>query len=227
MVAWWESLSSLEHMLLYLALPATLVLLLQTVFLLVGGWDGADTADDLDADGLDLDGDGIPDEDLDGDGIPDSMGQELQTGMTGLHVFTVRGITAFLALFGWGALWLCQTRMPVCLALFLALQIGAAGMFGMALLIRQAARLQYDGTLDLRNAVGRDGDVYLTVPAGRSGYGKVNVMVQEQLREFVAQTDGAPLPTGTEITVTGLSGQGVLIVREKNADHVSARKKER
>ena len=46
MGAWWQSLSTLEHILLYIAVPATLVLLVQTLLLLIGGggeggdWDG-------------------------------------------------------------------------------------------------------------------------------------------------------------------------------------------
>ena len=76
----------------------------------------------------------------------------------------VRGVVAFLVLFGWGGLWLHQVGLPGFLAVFLAIPIGFAGMMGIALAVRQALRLQYDGTLDLRNALGRTGTVYLTVP---------------------------------------------------------------
>ena len=59
MGAWWQSLSTLEHILLYIAVPATLVLLVQTLLLLIGG---GGEGGDLDGGGeLDLDGDGIPD----------------------------------------------------------------------------------------------------------------------------------------------------------------------
>ena len=37
MAAWWQSLTPLEHILLYLAVPATLILIIQTVLLFVGG----------------------------------------------------------------------------------------------------------------------------------------------------------------------------------------------
>ena len=33
MAAWWQSLSALDHVLLYIAVPATLILLIQTVLL--------------------------------------------------------------------------------------------------------------------------------------------------------------------------------------------------
>ena len=51
MAAWWQSLSALDHVLLYIAVPATLILLIQTVLLFAGG-------------AFDSDGDaGVPDAD--------------------------------------------------------------------------------------------------------------------------------------------------------------------
>ena len=208
MVAWWQSLTLLEHVLLYIAVPATLILVLQTVLLFAGGAFDSDGADDggWDHDPGDLDhGLGADHDGLDhaGDlghggagehGAPDSA----------LHLFTVRGVVAFLVLFGWGGLWLCQLGVPGLLAVFLAVPIGFAGMVGIALAVRQAVRLQYDGTLDPRNAVGLTGTVYLTVPAGRAAPGKVELTVQEQLREFEAVTDSPePIPTGDPVRVTG------------------------
>ena len=211
MALWWQSLTTLEHVLLYVAVPATLLLLVQTILLLLGG--GGPGAD-LDGDGIpdgaaDLDGDGIPDGwiDVDGDGIPDAP----DTTGAPLQIFTLRGVVAFFALFGWGSLWLCQF-LPAWLALFLGVQIGVAGMVGMALLVRAALNLQTDGTLRLRGAIGQTGSVYLTIPPVRSGRGKVTVLVQDQLREFEAETESsAALPTGSTVLVTGLDGAVLLV----------------
>ena len=189
MAAWWQSLSALDHVLLYIAVPATLILLIQTVLLFAGGaFDSDGDAGVPDADGPDFDG-------PDADGGPlHEAAADPETPDTGLHLFTVRGVVAFLAV-------------------FLAIPIGFAGMVGIALAVRQALRLQYDGTLDLRNALGRTGTVYLTVPPGRSSPGKVTLTVQEQLTEFEALTDSpAPIPTGSPVRVTGLAGRGALLV---------------
>lgn len=242
LVLWWQSLSLLEQILLYIAVPATLILLIQTILLFVGGVAGGDADADascdgevLDSgvmdvgDGLDLDGDGIPDLELDADldaDAPDAGGDTPGDGgdphsdaahaASGLHVLTVRGVIAFLTLFGWSGLAFCQTGMPALLAVFLAVPVGLAGMVAIALLLREALKLQYDGTLDLRNAVGLEGSVYLTVPARRAAPGKVNVLVQSQLREFEALTDSeTPIPTGAEILVTALIGEDTLLVEEK------------
>ena len=152
-----------------------------------------------------------PDADLDEDGAGH--------GLQGLHILTVRGVVAFLALFGWGGLWLNQIGLPPLLALFLAVPIGIAGMVGIALILREAMRLQYDGTLDVRLAVGLPGTVYLTIPACRAAPGKVNITVQEQLRELEAFTDSdTPIPTGSPVRVTGLLEGGALLVERSETE---------
>ena len=171
---------------------------------------------DLDGDGIpdvDLDGDGVPDADTDGDGIPDGG----HSGMfAGLKLFTLRGIVAFLSVCGWGGLWLLRMGMHPIFAVFLAIAMGFWAMLLMALFLRVALKLQDDGTLDFRNALGTAGTVYLTIPAARAGEGKVHVIVQDQLRELEAVTDEEqPIPTGSEIVVVGLSGGNTLVVCRK------------
>ena len=209
MEAWLESLTVLQRVMLFIAVPATLLLLIQTVMLFIGlgGGDG-------DADGG-----------LDG-GTPDGLHGEVHAGgdtgegadghggfFSGLHVFTIRGFITFFTLFGWSGLLFLTLGMHWFPALFLAIQIGIIGMVAVAVILREALRLQSDGTLDVRNALGERGSVYLTVPAQGQGTGKVNVTVQEQLREFEAVTqETAPIPTGSEIVVVGLTEDGTLVV---------------
>ena len=225
MAAWWQSLTALEHILLYIAVPATLVLIIQTVLLFAGGVFDSDGAGEGDG-GLDhvdshfdVGGHDAPPGGDGSDLTPDHPGGP----DSGLHLFTVRGVVAFLVLF----LCLCQVGMPGFLAVFLAVPIGFAGMVGIALAVRQAVRLQYDGTLDLRNAVGLAGQVYLTVPPARTGEGKVMVTVQEQLRELDARTDSTqPIPTGSAVRVTGLAGRDILLVEPAPASSGQQEKQE-
>lgn len=233
MLVWLESLSLLEQILLYIAVPATLLLLLQTALLLagLGGEEGGDSPD-MDGGGeltLDLDGDGIPDLDLSDLDLPDADAPcdvcgESHDGVVhtgdgvagGLNVLTIRGLVAFFSLFGWSGLLFLQLGLNWLLALFLAVQVGIIGMVAVAFILREALRLQADGTLDIRNALGRDGSVYLTIPARRAAPGKVNVVVQEQMREFEAVTDiEEPIPTGAEIVVIGITGGDTLVVSKK------------
>lgn len=235
MLAWLDSLTVLELVLLCTAVPASLLLIIQTLLLFIGlGGDHDATADSPDGNALiDLDHGGDVTLDLDdgtgglvGDahfdlhaGHCDACGGEHNAGDHhdgaggGLHILTLRGIVAFFTLFGWSGLLFSMLGLHWLLSLFLAVQVGVIGMVAVALILREALRLQSDGTLNIRNALGLSGTVYLTVPAARREPGKVNVTVQDQLREFEAVTDSeTPIPTGADIRVVGITGGDTLIV---------------
>lgn len=227
MLAWLEALTLLERVMFYIAIPATLLLLIQTVLLFVGfGGEHDGDADSPDGTAL-IDAGHDISIDLDANGTPDCDCGDLHEvplhdgdahhgdGAAGpLHILTLRGVVAFLTLFGWSGLLFCQLGLHWLLVLFLAVQIGIIGMVAVAFILREALRLQSDGTLDIRNALGETGTVYLTVPANRAATGKVNVLVQEQMREFEAVTDSEmPISTGSDIIVTGITGGDTLVVK--------------
>lgn len=234
MVEWWNSLTALERCFAYVAIPATLVLAIQTVLLLIGL--GGDSDGDADGSGgLDLDGDGIPDTmdtdldlDLGGDGIPNmvqSTGAELDldpnlpghgAGDSGLRLFTIRGLVAFFSVFGWCGLAMLRSGAGAGISCLVSLAMGTAAMVILAAMMRAAMGLQSDGTLNLKNALGLCGSVYLTIPAARRQKGKVSLLVQDRLGEFDAVTDEQqPIPTGSEVVVVGISGKSTLVVCRK------------
>ncbi len=216
MFEWWNSLSTFAQVLSCIAIPATLVLLVQTVLMLIGiGSDNADVGDidgdvgDMDMDADVTEADGVFGEDvLEVDSDP--------TGLDGLRIFSVRGIIAFFVVFGWVGVALDSAGLAIPLNLAISAVCGMVVMFLVALLMRWVWKLQSDGTIDKRNAVGVSGTVYLTVPAKRTGNGKVNVTVQGAFIECEAVTDEEePILTGKEIVVVGLSGQNTLVVKTK------------
>ena len=231
MFQWWESLSMFSQVLACMAVPATLILLIQTIMMLIGlgsGGDGdvdagADT--DIDTDGdIDLDGDFVPDGDIDLDGdVSDGVfGDELPegdldpSGFDGLRIFSVRGIVAFFVVFGWVGIALDSANLSPYVSLPIAFASGFVMMLLIALLFRAIMKLESNGNIDIRNALGVSGTVYLKIPAKREGQGKVNVMIQGTYCERDAVTDSEEaLPTGSEVVVTGLSGQNTLVVRKK------------
>lgn len=223
MVDWWNTLTALERCFAYIAIPATLILAIQTLLLLFGlGHDSDGDSGDVHwgGEGIDLDGDGIPDGyDMDGDGLIDSppddvSGHEITDA--GLRIFTVRGFVAFFSVFGWCGLALLKAGTNSVAAALISLCLGLAAMLAIALILHFALRLQADGTLNLRNALGACGNVYLTIPPARQGVGKVTAVVQEQLGEFDAVTDDAEaITTGCEVVVVGITGKSTLVVCRK------------
>lgn len=196
-----------------IAIPATLLLLIQTVMMFVGMGDDADGAGDDLADDL---ADDLPDE---ADGV---FGEEMDadsadlTGLDGLRILTMRGIIAFLVVFGWVGVAMDSAGAKLWATLPVATVCGFSMMVVLALLMRAVMKLRDSGNADNRNAIGVAGKVYLTIPASRSGTGKVHLMLQGGFVERDAVTDSLEaIPTGSEVVVTGLSGQTDLVVRKK------------
>lgn len=206
MAIWWESLSLASRIFACVAIPATIVLLIQTILMLIGiGADG-DGVSDL---GI---GDSSADADM-GDFDPADIHA---MDMDALHIFTVRGIIAFFVVFGWVGFVMDGAGIHFGITLPVAIACGFAMMVVLALLLRAVMRLRSGGNLDNKNALGTSGTVYLTVPPARRGTGKVNVLLQGSFVERDAVTDEQDaIPTGAEIVVTGISGQTALVVKRK------------
>lgn len=198
MALWFESLTAIERFFAYAAIPATLILIIQTILLIFGLFGDSDADFDADAD-----------DPTDGDSMADAAD-------SGLRLFTVRGFVAFFTVFGWGGLALLRAGIPTYISVPLAALMGFLSMLVMAIILRLCLNLQSDGTMRPQNAVGQSGSVYLTIPPARQGRGKVEVLVQDQLCELEAVTDESqPIPTGCEVVVTAVSGRSTLVVCRK------------
>ena len=208
-IEWWNSLSLVAQIFYCIAVPSTLVLLIQTILMFIGmgeeadadGGD-ADVSDDVDAD-ADVD-DGGFDEDLD------------PNGLDGLRIFTVRGVIAFLVIFGWVGALLESMNVALWINIPVSSVCGFAMMVLLAFIFKAIMNLRSDGTIDIRNAVGSAGKVHLTIPPARMGEGKVHILLQGSYVERDAVTDETdPIPTGSEVVVVRVSGETTLVVRKK------------
>ena len=212
LIEWWNSLGLASQIFYCIAIPSSLVLLIQTILMFIGLGEGADGDVDVD---VDVD---APDTDI-GDGIfgEDSVeGFDAPSDIGSLHVFTFRGIIAFFVIFSWVGIVMQSFSVNLPITIIVATICGAAMMVGIAFLFRLVMKLRNSGTADNRNAVGVAGKVYLTIPPSRSGEGKVNIMLQGAYVERNAVTDEAEaIPTGCEIIVVGTSGQTSLVVKRK------------
>lgn len=168
--------------------------------------------------------DGISDVDISGGTAPPgdspdvAAGHDAHThfGGSGLHLFTLQGLVAFFAVFGWAGLLMLKSDVQPVASVVLAIAFGFVAMVLIAYLMRAMLKLQSDGTLDIRNALGKSGTVYLPIHEKRSYAGKVSLMVQDRLVEMDAVTDEEEsIPTGAEVTVVGISNGNTLVVKRK------------
>ena len=189
MINWWNELDLIQQIFALIALPSTVLIVIQTVLLLIGIGGESDTDVDVD--------------DVDGIDLPDD----------GLAIFSVRGILSMLCITGWVAVALLETSLPAGVSIAIAIACGIATLIGMAYLMRAVNKLQSSGNIDIGNCIGKIGEVYIPVPAAGKGSGKVNLTVQEKFSEFTAiTTSGDQLKTGTYVRVVAVSDAGVLVV---------------
>lgn len=137
-------------------------------------------------------------------GIGDDLAGGVEDIGHGLDLLSVRTISAGVALFGAVGLWL-SGRTPAVVTFPVAIAAGIAAAVGTALITRQIFRFESDGSLQLSNAVGQSGTVYLPVPARRDGFGKVQFTLQGRTVELRAVADEATaIPTGTSVIVVAV-----------------------
>lgn len=154
------------------------------------------------AGGADVDGDFGGNVDLDG-------------GDGGFGFFTIKNLIAFFTIFGWSGIAAIENDLSNTWVIIIATICGLIMMFIMASLFYLISKLHDSGTLEIKNAIGNVGEVYLVIGAKRESIGKVTVRIQGALRELEALTDAEEvLKTGSVIEVVDVTSNGILIVRK-------------
>jgi hypothetical protein len=129
-------------------------------------------------------------------------------------ILSFQGLTAFFMMFGLvGLAMMKQTEQSALLALPAATVAGLITVWIIGLIFREAGTLQCCGNINVKNAVGCEGEIYLTIPAG--DVGKVRVTVQERMRIYDAvAADRTEIKTGQRIRIVDVTPQDTLIVQK-------------
>jgi membrane protein implicated in regulation of membrane protease activity len=194
---------------LFLAVVGGTVLICQFVLTLVGlgGDHGLDTGHDL---AHDFTGDVGHDVHAGGAHGAESSGHDAAGHHGSSWLFAVisfRTLVAAATFFGLAGLAAESAGQSVGVQLLLAAAAGFAAMYGVHWLVRGMGRLGEDATVRINHAVGKEGTVYIPIPAGKSQAGKIQLKVQNRLVEYEAVTSGKEkLATGTKVRVVGIVG---------------------
>ena len=170
----------------FIALPVSLIFLIQAIMTFVG----LDSTDGLDAD-------------FDGD---------TSSGDTPFQLFSFRNLINFLLGFSWGGISFYSTIPNKFILGSVAFVIGVIFLLLFFLIIRQLKKLEEDNSFKLPMCVGKTGSVYLTIPEQKSGAGIVQVSVGGTVKELNAITTGDKIETGILIRVTGIESDNLIIV---------------
>lgn len=195
MIEWWNNMDLVGQIYALIAIPSTLVLLIQTVMLLFGLG-----GDDIDTDGIDLDLDDIGDTPGDGGG-------------NGLALFSLRGIMAMAAVGGWSGLVMHEAGINIAVTVFLSLAFGFIALASLAYLMKISMKLQSSGNFDLGCAVGKVGTVYIPIPGKMTGSGKINLSLLDRFVEIGAVTSAdRKLKTGESVRIVATDETGMVVV---------------
>lgn len=216
---WWDSLQLAEQIMYCIAIPATLILIIQTVMVCLGfghGGEGIDFSDTSGIDGIDggmdVGGDVTDIADMPTDSVTDGGNP---SDFASMRLFTFQGIIAFLCVFSWSSLIAIRGGLHIVLALLIGVVLGTGAMLGVAKIIQLSSKLAQNGNFNIKNALGEIGTVYIPIPAKQNGNGKITISVGERFLEFEAVTQGdETLSSNAKVRVTDIISGNVLVVEK-------------
>lgn len=188
---WFSAFEPFEKVYWSIALIASIIFIILIILTFVGG---------------DFDETGDVDADIDSD-----------TGI-GFQFLSFKNLIGFFTIFGWTGIACLEEGLSKGLTIIISIVCGLLMMFVMASLFYYLGKLSSSGSLKIKNALNQVGEVYLTIGANRSRIGKVHIKIQGGVRELDALTDEtSDLHQGDIITVTQITGTGILIVNKHKA----------
>jgi hypothetical protein len=129
------------------------------------------------------------------------------------QILSIQTIAAFVMGFGWAGLaGLKGTHWDPVMVNLVAIGCGAGMVWLLGLLLRGMTEMQTSGTIQIASAVGREGDVYVTVPGDGARRGQVRVTVESRQRIYDAISKGEDLPTGSRVRVLHANDDNTLTV---------------
>lgn len=170
----------------YVAIPVSLVFIIQSVMTFIG----VDATDGLEADF---------DSNLDGADSP-------------FQLFSFRNLVNFLLGFSWTGISL-YGKLNNTLLIITATIVGIGFVMLFFLIIRQVQKLAENNSFTINSTLNKTAEVYLTIPGQKSGKGKVLISVKGSVRELDAITEGEKIETGKLVLVSGIENNELLIVK--------------
>lgn len=179
-----ETLSPLLQTFWYVAIPTSFIFLIQTIITFTG-MDGLDTDFDGDIDGLD----------------------------THFHFFSFRNLVQFLLGFSWTGISFYDTIQNQLGLITLSIAVGCLFVYLFFIIIKQIQKLEEDNSFSLPDTLNKTAEVYLKIPANKTGKGKIMISVRGAFHELDAMTEVDAIASGATVVVTAIENNSVIIVK--------------
>lgn len=181
-----ENLDTLLKTFWFVAIPTSLIFIIQTVMTFMG----TDSSD-----GLQPDFDG----DLNGADAP-------------FQLFSLRNLINFLLGFSWTGISFYTTISNKPLLIVLSLVVGVLFVYLFFIIIRQVQKLAEDNSFKIANTLNKTAEVYLTIPENKKGKGKIMISVNGAFHELEAMTENDKIQSGAVVKVVRIENDNILIV---------------
>lgn len=179
-----ESLPVLLKSFWYIAIPTSLIFLIQTIITFTG----LDVADGFDTD--------FHADAHDGD----------------FQLFSLRNLINFLLGFSWTGISFYSTiGEHTWFLIVLSFVVGLLFVLLFFFVIKQVQKLAEDNSFQINNTLNKTAEVYLTIPENKTGKGKILISVNGAFHELEAMTESGRIPSGSSVKVIKVENN-ILIV---------------
>lgn len=179
-----ESLPVLLKSFWYIAIPTSLIFLIQTIITFTG----LDVADGFDTD--------FHADAHDGD----------------FQLFSLRNLINFLLGFSWTGISFYSTiGEHTWFLIVLSFVVGVLFVLLFFFVIKQVQKLAEDNSFQINNTLNKTAEVYLTIPENKTGKGKILISVNGAFHELEAMTESGRIPSGALVKVIKVE-DNILIV---------------
>ena len=166
---------------------------------------------------------GISDDGMDVDDLPDDIAADDGGGVVDDHthhdsswlfgIISFRTIVAAITFFGLVGMASATSGASPVTSVLLAVVAGLAAMVGVHRMMLLLSQLREDGTFRIKNALGQRATVYVPIPAGRAGAGKIQLRTDDRIVEIKAMTSGSDkLPTGMRVEIVEIVSHDTIEV---------------
>ncbi len=170
----------------FIAIPASIIFALQTILTFFG----ADASDGVDADF---------DSDLSGTDAP-------------FQLFSFRNLINFLLGFSWTGISFYEIISNKTMLILISLLVGVLFVVVFFIIIKQIQKLAENNSFNLINTLNKTAEVYLTIPAEKSGKGKILISVNGSYHELDAVTEKEEIKSGSIVKIIRIDNGDLLIV---------------
>lgn len=187
------------------AILGTLVFLLRIGMMTAG-------LDDSGGDGGDVGG---IDAGVDVDGVNFDGGVETgdSTSDFAFEFISLQALAAFCMGAGWGGLGAYRgSGLPIPISAAIATATGIGMVWILYRMMKSIWGLRGSGNISIRDAVGRNAKVYVTIPEAGQGSGQVQIVIRNALRTMTAVSNGPELPRQASVQVLKANADNTLVV---------------